>query len=156
AEQLRADVEEGEEAPIFVADSGLYSVENVARLSAAGVRWISRVPETSKEAHAALQVAEDSWQQEGGLGWAPVSQAPTGERWVVVRTVHPPSTARSGHEQHSPVRCRRRVRSGSRRCGIWAISASPANQTPRRRSTSGSSSAPTGSTCRRASSPSPS
>jgi transposase len=35
-----------EEAPLFVADSGLYSAQNVARLSTAGVRWISRVPES--------------------------------------------------------------------------------------------------------------
>jgi transposase len=83
AEQLRADVEE---APIFVADSGLYSAENVARLSAAGVRWISRVPDTSKEARVALEVAADAWQHDGTLFWAPAPQAPDGERWVVVRT----------------------------------------------------------------------
>jgi transposase len=83
AAQLRADVEE---VPIFVADSGLYSAENVARLSAAGVRWISRVPDTSKEARAALQVSDDAWQHDGSLFWAPVPQAPEGERWVVVRT----------------------------------------------------------------------
>jgi transposase len=54
AAQLRADVDE---APIFVADSGLYNATNSARLNAAGVRWISRVPDTSKEARAALAVA---------------------------------------------------------------------------------------------------
>ena len=84
AEQLRADNEE--EAPIFVADSGLYGAENVARLSAAGVRWISRVPGTSTEAKAALAVADAAWQHDGDLFWAPVPQAPAGERWVVVRT----------------------------------------------------------------------
>jgi transposase len=83
AAQLRADAEE---APIFVADSGLYSAENVAQLSAAGVRWISRVPDTSKQARAALEVADDAWQHYGDLCWAPVPQAPAGERWVVVRT----------------------------------------------------------------------
>jgi transposase len=36
AEQLRGDEQDDEEAPIFVADSGLYSAENVARLSTAG------------------------------------------------------------------------------------------------------------------------
>jgi transposase len=83
AEQLRADEEE---APIFVADSGLYSADNVARLSAAGVRWISRVPDTSKEARAALAVADEAWQQDSDLFWASAPQAPAGERWVVVRT----------------------------------------------------------------------
>jgi transposase len=62
AEQLRTDIEE---APIFVGDSGLYSAENVARLSAAGVRWICRVPDTSQEAKAALSVAAAAWQH----GW---------------------------------------------------------------------------------------
>jgi transposase len=87
AGQLRAAAAAEEEAPIFVADSGLYSAENVARLSTAGVRWISRVPDTSKEAHAALQVADDAWQQEGDLCWAANRPAPPGERWLVVRTI---------------------------------------------------------------------
>jgi transposase len=86
ADQLRTPDEGEAEAAIFVADSGLYSAENVARLSAAGVRWISRVPDTSQEARGALEVADDAWQQEGTLFWAPVPQAPVGERWVVVRT----------------------------------------------------------------------
>ena len=83
AEQLRTSETE---TPIFVADSGLYSAANVARLNAAGVRWISRVPDTSKEARAALQVADDAWNREGALFWAAAPQAPAGERWVVVRT----------------------------------------------------------------------
>lgn len=94
AEQLRADATD---APIFVADSGLYSAENSARLSAAGVRWISRVPDTSKEAKAALQVADAAWQQDGDVFWAsaPAPQAPTGERWVVVRTTPGEERARA-------------------------------------------------------------
>jgi transposase len=86
AEQLRTDEQDDEEPPIFVADSGLYSAANVSQLSAAGVRWISRVPDTSTEATAALRVADDAWQQEGDLFWASALQAPAGERWVVVRT----------------------------------------------------------------------
>ncbi len=98
AAQLRAaaaaaDAEE--EVPLFVADSGLYSTENVARLSTAGVRWISRVPETSKEARAALEVADNAWQQEGDLCWAADRPAPTGERWVVVRTTQGEERARA-------------------------------------------------------------
>jgi hypothetical protein len=94
AEQLRR-ADEGAhtetQTPIFVADSGLYSADNIARLGAAGVHWISRVPDTSTVAHAALDVADDAWQQ-GPLGpagtrwWAPVAQPPEGERWLVVRT----------------------------------------------------------------------
>jgi transposase len=91
AEQLRGD---DEEAPIFVADSGLYSAENVARLSRAEVRWISRVPDTSTQANAALAVADAAWQQEGDLSWAAAPQAPAGERWVVVRTVQGEERAR--------------------------------------------------------------
>lgn len=84
AEQLRTSADE--ETPIFVADSGLYSADNVARLSRAGVRWISRVPDTSSEARAALAVADDAWQHAADLHWAHVRQTPEGERWVVVRT----------------------------------------------------------------------
>lgn len=94
AEQLRSADEEAHtetETPIFVADSGLYSADNVARLSVAGVRWISRVPDTSQAAHAALDVADDAWQQDtldpaGTRCWVPVAQPPEGERWLVVRT----------------------------------------------------------------------
>jgi transposase len=80
-----------EEAPLFVADSSLYSTENVARLSTAGVRWISRVPETSKLAQQAVQrtvasAEQVEWQQAGDVSWAPLAQPPAGERWVVVRT----------------------------------------------------------------------
>ena len=92
AAQLRGDAEE---TPIFVADSGLYSAENVTRLSAAGVRWISRVPDTSKPARAALEVADDAWQHDGDLFWAPAPAAPAGERWVVVRTTQGEKRARS-------------------------------------------------------------
>jgi transposase len=77
AEQLRTDIEE---APIFVADSGLYSAENVARLGAAGVRWISRMPDTSQEAKAALSVAAAAWQQDGELFWAAFPPEPAGDR----------------------------------------------------------------------------
>jgi transposase len=95
AEQLRADVDVVDEAPIFVADSGLYSAANVARLSSAQVRWISRVPDTSTEAKAALQVADAAWQQDGDVFWASAPQAPRGERWVVVRTTSGEQRARA-------------------------------------------------------------
>jgi transposase len=75
------------ETPIFVADSGMYSRENMARLNRAQVRWISRVPETSAEAKAAVRTADAAaWQQAGELSFTPVATAPRGERWVVGRT----------------------------------------------------------------------
>jgi transposase len=90
AEQLRGD----EETPIFVADSGLYSAENVMRLR--DVRWISRVPETSQRAQQAVLGAEQAtWQREGELSWAPVAPTPEGERWVVVRTTQGEERARA-------------------------------------------------------------
>jgi transposase len=104
AEQLRrADEGAQTESPIFVADSGLYSADNVARLDAAGVRWISRVPDTSTDAHAALDVAEDAWQQDapeaqdpaGARWWASAVQPPEGERWLVVRTAQGEERARA-------------------------------------------------------------
>jgi transposase len=58
------------------------------------VRWISRVPDTSTAARAALEVADGSWQQEGTLFWAPAPQAPDEERWVVVRTAQGEERAR--------------------------------------------------------------
>jgi transposase len=94
AQQLHAEEQDGAEAPIFVADSGLYSAENGARLAAAGVRWISRAPDTSKQATAALAVAEGAWRQDGDRFWASAPQAPQGERWVVVRTAQGEERAR--------------------------------------------------------------
>ncbi len=47
AQQLR---ESGEAAGVYVADSGLYSAQNMTHLNVAGVQWVSRVPETSTAA----------------------------------------------------------------------------------------------------------
>jgi hypothetical protein len=58
------------------------------------VRWISRVPDTSTAARAALAVADDAWQQAGTLSWA-AAQAPAGERWGVVRTTAGEERARA-------------------------------------------------------------
>jgi transposase len=44
--------ESGERPSVYVADSGLYSTENMTTLNQAGVRWVSRVPETSTAAQA--------------------------------------------------------------------------------------------------------
>jgi transposase len=94
AEQLRpADEDEGDrdaEVPIFVVDSGLYSAQNVSRLSAVGVRWVSRVPDTSKEARGAAggrrRVAGEATSPTGHGGnpvvGDTVAQPPAGERWL--------------------------------------------------------------------------
>ncbi|GCE18266.1 IS1634 family transposase [Dictyobacter kobayashii] len=86
--QLRQ--KEPEEKPIYVADSGLYSTANVLQLNQAGVGWVSRVPETSKEAKAAVIQAEDAWQLSADgtrsmvVQQMDLSQGP--ERWIVVRS----------------------------------------------------------------------
>jgi transposase len=61
--QLQEKEPEGK--PLYVADSGLYSAENMRKLNQAGVQWVSRVPETSKEAKAAVNQKEGEWKLSG-------------------------------------------------------------------------------------------
>src|SRR3954463_10715694 len=49
--QLR---EAGEEASVYVADNGVYSEPNMRQFNQAGVKWVSRVSETSTEARTVL------------------------------------------------------------------------------------------------------
>src|SRR5215472_8987063 len=50
---LTAQLKASGEAPgVYVADSGVYSVQNMTTLNTAGVLWASRVPETITEAQA--------------------------------------------------------------------------------------------------------
>jgi transposase len=93
----------GETAGVYVADSGLYSAENMTRLNAAGVRWVSRVPETSTAAQGLVQErldTLDTWQSssDGTRHWwsremPELSQGP--ERWIVVRTQEGEERARA-------------------------------------------------------------
>ena len=46
----------------MVFDSGGYSASNMRRYNEAKIRWISRVPETSKEAQQVLQEESADWQ----------------------------------------------------------------------------------------------
>jgi transposase len=95
-ETLSAQLHADEETPLFVADSGMYSAQNMLWLGRAGVRWISRVPETAQDAKQAVTGMEDQgWRQEGDLTWAPVAKTPQGERWVVVRTAQGEERARA-------------------------------------------------------------
>jgi len=86
-EQLR---EANAEPSVYVADNGIYSEQNMRQLNAAGVKWVSRVSETSTEAKAVLQAGSQEWQtaENGSIQWyRRVMSLPQGsERWVIVRT----------------------------------------------------------------------
>ncbi len=104
ADQLRGpdatdatDAADQRERPLFVADGGLYSEAAMARLNAAGIDWVSRVPATLKAAQTALERRDDAaWQTSADAQtrwWSQELDLPPGrERWVVVRT-------RSGERQ---------------------------------------------------------
>src|SRR5262245_33215860 len=55
--------EAGEEPGLSVADGGVYSATNMQRFADAGVRWISRVPATSREATERLGEEPDQWER---------------------------------------------------------------------------------------------
>ena len=88
--QAQLQREEPDEKPIYVADSGLYSAQNMGQLNQAGVRWVSWVPETSKEAKAAVIQDEQAWQSSADgtrslvVLQKELTQGP--ERWIVVRS----------------------------------------------------------------------
>ena len=92
-EQLRLESTEREEFgghPLFVADGGLYSEANMARLSAAGVAWVCRVPNTLGVTKAALERRDVTWQTSLDGATSFWSQGLTlgqgAERWCIVRT----------------------------------------------------------------------
>src|SRR5260221_7971784 len=78
------------EPSVYVADNGIYSEANMRQLNAAGVKWVSRVSETSTEAKTVLQAGSQDWQgsEDGSIQWyCRVMALPQGsERWVIVRT----------------------------------------------------------------------
>ncbi len=86
-EQLR---DANAEPSVYVADNGIYSESNMRQLNAAGVKWVSRVSETSTEAKTVLQAGSQEWQtaEDGSIQWySRVMILPQGsERWVIVRT----------------------------------------------------------------------
>ncbi len=85
--QLR---EAGEEASVYVADNGVYSETNIKQLNQAGVKWVSRVSETSTQAKVLIQEGSKTWQQseDGTVHWfSRELDLPQGrERWIVVYT----------------------------------------------------------------------
>jgi transposase len=95
--------ESGETPGVYVADSGLYSTENMTQLNAAQVQWVSRVPETSTAAQTIVQeqlAIPAAWQQsaDGTRHWWSRLQPELvqgTERWIVVRTKEGEERARA-------------------------------------------------------------
>jgi transposase len=94
--QLRAG---GEEPGWAIADSALYSAANLGLLNTAQVRWMTRVPETLREAKDAVRRADAPWQttDDGATWWwSQIVALPQGqERWVIVRTQEGEACARA-------------------------------------------------------------
>ena len=59
------------EVSVYVVDNGGYSEPNMRQLNQAGVKWVSRVSETSMEARTVLQEGSETWQQaeDGTMHW---------------------------------------------------------------------------------------
>jgi transposase len=89
-EQLRASEPAQREEPIVVFDSGGYSQGNMKAYNEAKIRWCSRVPETSREAKAALALQPEQWQEfsdHSGFFVTLQQKLPQGEeRWIMIRT----------------------------------------------------------------------
>jgi transposase len=89
----------GETPGVYVADSGLYSGQNMTTLNTAGVLWASRVPETMTEAQAIVREEPAAWQtntQGTRQWWSRVVDLPQGrERWIVVRSAEGVERARA-------------------------------------------------------------
>ena len=88
---IQKQLQEGDAEPsVYVADNGIYSESNMRQLNAAGVKWVSRVSETSTEAKTVLHEGSQDWQrsEDGSIQWfCREMELPQGsERWVIVRT----------------------------------------------------------------------
>ena len=83
--QFRA---EGEEEPIYVADSALYAEATMTDLAHQGVWWVSRVPETSVQAKALVAEESVDWRGTKALRWAEreIAIGDRTERWIVVQS----------------------------------------------------------------------
>jgi len=115
AEQLRADVDRDEETPIFVADSGLYSAEQVARLSAAGVRLRSVVcptPPKWRTRHSPSTTRPGSRRTTSSGRLLRKPRRENAGSWSARHR------ARSGSARRCSGRCRRRAPSGRSSSGI--------------------------------------
>ncbi len=83
--QFRA---EGEQEPIYVADSALYSDATMTDLERKGVWWISRVPETSMQAKALVAEEPATWHGTEALRWCEreVRVGERMERWILAQS----------------------------------------------------------------------
>jgi transposase len=60
-EALQEQLSKADEEPsLYVADSGVYSGVNGRRFKAAGIKWVSVVPETLSQAKAFLEQDKDT------------------------------------------------------------------------------------------------
>src|SRR5437667_3542184 len=87
---IQKQLQEADAEPsVYVADNGIYSEANMRQLNEAGVKWVSRVSETSTEAKTVLQAGSQDWQRskDGSIQWfCRQMELPQGsERWVIVR-----------------------------------------------------------------------
>ncbi len=59
------------ESSVHVADNGVYSEPNMRQLNAAGIKWVSRVSETSTEAKTVLQEGSQDWRrsEDSSIQW---------------------------------------------------------------------------------------
>lgn len=84
----------------LVADSALYSAENLTTLAASGLQWITRVPATLREAQAVLAQADPQTMAPLADGYRYAERAATyagvAQRWIVIY-----SEARQARVQHT-------------------------------------------------------
>jgi transposase len=73
---------------ISIADSGMYSEENMTWFDKAHVPWIARVPETSTRAKETVKQEPNEIQEGGKRQWweTTVTIGERTERWIVVRS----------------------------------------------------------------------
>jgi transposase len=95
-QQLQAG---GEKPGVYVADSGMYSTQNMTILNAAGIPWASRVPETTTTAEVLVREAPAAWHMSKDgerQWWSRVLDLPQGrERWIIVRSKEGETRART-------------------------------------------------------------
>jgi transposase len=124
-EQLR---EAHAEPSVYVADNGIYSEANMRQLNAAGIKWISRVSETSSEAKTVQQAGsqDQEWQrsEDGSIQWYDrVMTLPQGSERLSS------SCAQRLRSSEHRLRCNGRSAVlrlvGSASAGIWARAALP-------------------------------
>lgn len=104
-EQLRASEAATPEEPIVVFDSGGSSQENMKASNEAKIRWCRRVPETSREAKAALALQPELWQElsdQSGSCVRVQQTLPQGEeRWLMIRPTKNWEAARQRVRKHA-------------------------------------------------------